>query len=31
LLYSESLAGSTDQDESRRMMYRLKSTAGWKK
>jgi len=31
LLYSESLAGSTDLDESRRMMFRLKSSAGWKK
>ena len=31
LLYSESLAGSTDPDESRPMMYRLKSSAGWKK
>ena len=31
LLYSESLAGSTDPDESRQMMYRLKSAAGWRK
>jgi DNA ligase-1 len=31
LLYSESLAGSTDTNESRPMMYRLKSSAGWKK
>ncbi len=29
LLYSESLAGSTDLEESRQMMYRLKSSAGW--
>jgi hypothetical protein len=31
LLYSESLAGSTDPDESRPMMYRLKSSAGWRR
>jgi hypothetical protein len=31
LLYSESLAGSTDPDESRQMMFRLKSSAGWKR
>jgi hypothetical protein len=31
LLYSESLAGSTDPDESRPMMFRLKSSAGWKR
>ena len=31
LLYSESLAGSTDPNESRPMMYRLKSSAGWRK
>jgi DNA ligase-1 len=31
LLYSESLAGSTDPDESRPMMFRLKSSAGWRK
>jgi ATP-dependent DNA ligase len=31
LLYSESLAGSTNPDESRPMMYRLKSSAGWKR
>jgi DNA ligase-1 len=31
LLYSESLAGSTDPNESRPMMYRLKTSAGWKK
>ncbi len=31
LMYSESLAGSTDPDESRRMMYRLKSSAGWRR
>jgi hypothetical protein len=31
LLYSESLAGSTNPDESRSMMYRLKSSAGWKR
>jgi hypothetical protein len=29
LLYSESLAGSIDPDESRPMMFRLKSSAGW--
>jgi hypothetical protein len=31
LLYSESLAGSTDPDKSRPMMFRLKSSAGWKR
>ena len=31
LLYSESLAGSTDPDETRPMMYRLKSSAGWRR
>ncbi|MGA2200110.1 MAG: hypothetical protein ABSG45_09255 [Nitrososphaerales archaeon] len=31
LLYSESLAGSTDAAESRPMMYRLKSSAGWRR
>jgi hypothetical protein len=31
LMYSESLAGSTNPDESRSMMYRLKSSAGWKR
>jgi len=31
LLYSESLAGSTDPDMSRPMMYRLKSSAGWRR
>jgi ATP-dependent DNA ligase len=31
LLYSESLAGSTDPDESRPMMFRLKSSTGWRK
>ena len=31
LLYSESLAGSTDPGESRPMMYRLKSSAGWRR
>jgi hypothetical protein len=31
LLYSESLAGSTDPDESRPMMYRLKSKTGWRR
>jgi hypothetical protein len=31
LLYSESLAGSTDPDESREMMFRLKSSAGWRR
>ena len=31
LLYSESLAGSTDPGESRVMMYRLKSSAGWRR
>ena len=31
LLYSESLAGSTDPDESRSMMFRLKSSAGWRR
>jgi DNA ligase-1 len=31
LLYSESLAGSTGPDESRPVMYRLKSSAGWRK
>jgi hypothetical protein len=30
LLYSESLAGSTDPDESRPMMFRLKRSAGWR-
>jgi ATP-dependent DNA ligase len=31
MMYSESLAGSTDPDESRPMMYRLKSSAGWRR
>jgi hypothetical protein len=31
LLYSESLAGSTDPDESRPMMFRVKSAAGWRR
>ena len=31
LLYSESLAGSTDPDENRPMMFRLKSSAGWRR
>jgi hypothetical protein len=31
LLYSESLAGSTDPDESRPMMFRLKGSAGWRR
>ena len=31
LLYSESLAGSTDPDDSRSMMFRLKNSAGWKR
>ena len=31
LMYSESLAGSTDRDESRPMMFRLKSSAGWRR
>jgi hypothetical protein len=31
LLYSESLAGSMDPDESQPMMYRLKSSAGWRR
>jgi len=31
LLYSESLAGSTDPDMSRPMMFRLKSSAGWRR
>jgi len=31
LMYSESLAGSTDPDKSRPMMYRLKSSAGWRR
>jgi hypothetical protein len=31
LMYSESLAGSTDPDESRKMMFRLKSSAGWRR
>jgi ATP-dependent DNA ligase len=31
LLYSESLAGSTDPNESRPMMYRLKTSAGWRR
>jgi ATP-dependent DNA ligase len=31
LLYSENLAGSTDPDESRPMMFRLKSSAGWRR
>jgi hypothetical protein len=31
LLYSESLAGSTDPDESRSMMFRLTSSAGWRR
>jgi hypothetical protein len=31
LMYSESLAGSTDPSESRPMIYRLKSSAGWRR
>ena len=31
LMYSESLAGSTNPDESRPMMFRLKSSAGWRR
>jgi hypothetical protein len=31
LMHAEGLAGSTDSEESRPMMYRLKSSAGWKK
>jgi ATP-dependent DNA ligase len=31
LLYSESLAGSTDPHESRQMMFRLKSSVGWRR
>jgi ATP-dependent DNA ligase len=31
LLYSESLAGSTDPDKSRPMMFQLKSSAGWRR
>ena len=31
LMYSESLAGSTDPDESRPMMFRLKNSAGWRR
>jgi len=31
LLYSESLAGSTDPGESRPMMFRLKSSGGWRR
>ena len=31
LMYSESLAGSTNADKSREMMFRLKSSAGWRK
>jgi hypothetical protein len=31
LLYSESLARSTDPDKCRPMMYRLKSSAGWRR
>jgi hypothetical protein len=31
LMYSESLAGSTDRALSRPMMYRLKSSAGWRR
>jgi len=31
LLYNESLAGSTDPDKSRQMMFRLKSSAGWRR
>lgn len=31
LTYSEGLAGTTDSKESRAMVYRLKSSAGWKK
>jgi hypothetical protein len=31
LMYSESLAGSTNSADSRQMMFRLKSSAGWKK
>ena len=31
LLYSESLAGLTDLDDSQPMMYRLKSAAGWRR
>jgi hypothetical protein len=31
LMYSESLAGSTDPNKSRPMMFRLKSSAGWRR
>ena len=31
LLYSESLAGSTNPSESQPMMFRLKTSAGWRK
>jgi len=31
LLYNESLAGSTYPDKSRQMMFRLKSSAGWRR
>ena len=31
ILYSESLAGSTDPDKSREMMFRLKNSAGWRR
>jgi len=31
LLYSESLVGSTDPDESRPIMFRVKSSAGWRR
>jgi hypothetical protein len=31
LLCSQSLAGSTDPDESRSMMFRLKSSTGWRR
>jgi len=31
LMYSESLVGSTDPDESRSMMFRLKSSVGWRR
>jgi hypothetical protein len=31
LMYSEGLAGSTDRKESQPMMYRLKSSTGWKR
>jgi len=31
ILHSECLAGSTELDKSRPMMYRLKSSAGWRR